>query len=102
MAKKRAGGVTKNTSDSAGRRLGFKIYPSQRIDAGAIIIRQRGTLFYPGLNVVMGNDHTINAILSGTVKMQYMRIGNRLRRVISVYDDNGILNEPEIDTGSIN
>ena len=61
MATKKAGGSTRNGRDSAGRRLGVKKYGEQVVIPGNIILRQRGTKMYPGLNVGMGRDHTIFA-----------------------------------------
>ena len=59
MATKKAGGSSRNGRDSAGRRLGVKKYGGQKVLAGNIIIRQRGTKIHPGKNVGMGKDHTI-------------------------------------------
>ena len=65
MATKKAGGSTKNGRDSAGRRLGVKVFAGQGLSAGSIIVRQRGTKFYPGKNVGIGKDHTIFALVQG-------------------------------------
>ena len=62
MAHKKAGGSSRNGRDSAGRRLGVKKYGGERVIAGNIIIRQRGTKFHPGSNVGLGRDHTIFAM----------------------------------------
>ncbi|MGE0109877.1 MAG: 50S ribosomal protein L27 [Bdellovibrionales bacterium] len=67
MAHKKAGGSSRNGRDSAGRRLGVKLSGGQQAQAGAIIIRQRGTKYYPGTNVGMGKDHTIFAKIEGRV-----------------------------------
>lgn len=67
MAHKKAGGASKNGRDSAGQRLGVKTFGGQKVSAGSIIIRQRGTKFYPGQNVGMGKDHTLFATASGLV-----------------------------------
>ena len=67
MAHKKAGGSSRNGRDTAGRRLGVKRYGGQDILAGNIIIRQRGTKYYPGNNVGMGKDHTIFALVDGKV-----------------------------------
>lgn len=67
MAHKKAGGASKNGRDSAGQRLGVKTFGGQQISAGSIIIRQRGTKFYPGKNVGIGRDHTLFALTSGQV-----------------------------------
>ena len=77
MAHKKAGGSSRNGRDSAGRRLGVKKYGGERVIAGNIIIRQRGTKFHPGTNVGLGRDHTIFAMTEGTV--QFSR--GRLNRV---------------------
>lgn len=68
MAHKKAGGSTRNGRDSEAKRLGVKVYGGQTIQAGAIIIRQRGTRTYPGENVGMGRDHTLFAKAAGVVK----------------------------------
>jgi large subunit ribosomal protein L27 len=60
MAHKKAGGSVRNGRDSAGQRLGVKVYGGQDIKCGGIIIRQRGTKFKPGKNVGLGKDHTIS------------------------------------------
>jgi large subunit ribosomal protein L27 len=70
MAHKKAGGSTSNGRDSQAKRLGVKVYGDQVVRAGNIIIRQRGTQFYPGLNVGMGKDHTLFALADGTVQFQ--------------------------------
>jgi large subunit ribosomal protein L27 len=67
MAHKKAGGSTRNGRDSAGRRLGVKKYGSERVIAGNIIVRQRGTKWHPGVNVGMGRDHTLFALTDGQV-----------------------------------
>ena len=68
MAHKKAGGSTRNGRDSAGRRLGVKLYGGQDANPGNIIVRQRGTQFWPGQNVGMGKDHTIFATVDGNVQ----------------------------------
>ncbi len=67
MAHKKAGGSSRNGRDSAGRRLGVKLYGGQAAIPGNIIVRQRGTTFFPGLGVGMGTDHTIFATTEGKV-----------------------------------
>ena len=67
MAHKKAGGASKNGRDSAGQRLGVKAFGGQPVSAGSIILRQRGTKFYPGRNVGIGKDHTLFALTSGLV-----------------------------------
>ena len=68
MAQKKAGGSSKNGRDSIGRRLGVKKYGGETVISGNIIIRQRGTEFFPGDNVGMGKDHTLFAMTAGQVK----------------------------------
>ena len=67
MATKKAGGSSRNGRDSAGRRLGVKKFGSESVIPGNIIVRQRGTKFHPGLNVGMGKDHTLFALVNGKV-----------------------------------
>lgn len=67
MAHKKAGGSSRNGRDSAGRRLGVKLYGGQSAIPGNIIVRQRGTKFWPGEGVGMGKDHTIFATVDGAV-----------------------------------
>ena len=68
MAHKKSGGSSRNGRDSAGRRLGVKKFGGEAVDAGNIIVRQRGTKFWPGDNVGMGKDHTLFAKAAGAVK----------------------------------
>jgi large subunit ribosomal protein L27 len=68
MAHKKAGGSSRNGRDSIGRRLGVKKYGGERVIAGNIIIRQRGTKWHPGDGVGIGKDHTIFALRDGNVK----------------------------------
>jgi large subunit ribosomal protein L27 len=67
MAHKKAGGSSNNGRDSAGRRLGVKKYGGEAVIPGNIIIRQRGTKYYPGAGVGMGKDHTLYALEAGRV-----------------------------------
>ena len=67
MAHKKAGGSSRNGRDSAGQRLGVKCFGGENVEAGNIIVRQRGTEFHPGVNVGMGRDHTLFALVDGTV-----------------------------------
>ena len=67
MAHKKGLGSTKNGRDSASQRLGVKLYGGQLAKPGVIIVRQRGTRFYPGLNVGMGKDHTLFSLTDGKV-----------------------------------
>ena len=68
MAHKKAGGSSRNGRDSAGRRLGVKKYGGEAVIPGNILIRQRGTKWWPGENVGIGKDHTIFATVGGNVK----------------------------------
>lgn len=67
MAHKKGQGSTQNNRDSAGRRLGVKRYGGETVRAGNIIVRQRGTKVHPGTNIGMGKDHTLYALIDGTV-----------------------------------
>ncbi|WP_185858513.1 50S ribosomal protein L27 [Blattabacterium cuenoti] len=67
MAHKKGSGSSRNGRDSIGRRLGVKIYGNQYVNAGNIIVRQRGTKHHPGENVGIGKDHTLYAIKNGFV-----------------------------------
>ena len=68
MAHKKAGGSSKNGRDSESKRLGVKIFGGQKVVAGNIIVRQRGTRFHAGVNVGIGRDHTLFAKADGNVK----------------------------------
>jgi large subunit ribosomal protein L27 len=70
MAHKKAGGSSRNGRDSAGRRLGIKLFGGQEAVAGNIIARQRGTTWHPGQNVGMGTDHTLFAKVEGHVEFR--------------------------------
>ncbi|MCK5575911.1 MAG: 50S ribosomal protein L27 [Sphingomonadales bacterium] len=76
MAHKKAGGSSRNGRDSEGRRLGVKKYGGQNVVPGNIIVRQRGTKVYPGVNVGMGKDHTLFALTDGQVRFTKGK-GNR-------------------------
>ncbi|MFU7502970.1 50S ribosomal protein L27 [Candidatus Tisiphia endosymbiont of Myopa tessellatipennis] len=73
MATKKAGGSSRNGRDSVGRRLGVKKYDGQYVIPGNIIVRQRGTKFYPGKNVGLGRDHTLFALIAGKVEFSSKR-----------------------------
>lgn len=81
MAQKKAGGSSRNGRDSVGRRLGVKLFGGQEAVAGNIIVRQRGTKWWPGANVGMGKDHTLFALTDGRVSF---RKGMKGRTYISV------------------
>ena len=77
MAHKKAGGSTRNGRDSESKRLGVKIYGGQKVVAGNIIVRQRGTRFHAGVNVGIGKDHTLFAKADGLVKFEKKGLKNR-------------------------
>ncbi|MBN2619632.1 50S ribosomal protein L27 [candidate division WOR-3 bacterium] len=81
MAHKKGVGASKNGRDTAGKRLGVKRFDGELINAGTIIIRQRGTHVHPGMNVGMGRDYTLFALVTGKVKFGFSRGG---RRTVSV------------------
>lgn len=70
MAQKKGGGSTRNGRDSKPKMLGVKVYGGQAISAGSIIVRQRGTKFHAGTGVGMGRDHTLFALVDGTVSFK--------------------------------
>lgn len=70
MAHKKGAGSSRNGRESESKRLGIKIYGGQAVTAGNIIVRQRGTVHNAGINVGMGKDHTLYALVDGTVKFQ--------------------------------
>jgi len=70
MAHKKGQGSTQNNRDSAGRRLGVKKFGGEKVVAGNIVIRQRGTKVHPGKNMGMGKDHTLYALVDGTVSFE--------------------------------
>ena len=73
MAHKKSGGSSSNGRDSAGRRLGVKKFGGEKVLAGNILVRQRGTKFWPGQNVGLGRDHTLFATAHGAVKFTTKR-----------------------------
>ncbi len=77
MATKKAGGSSRNGRDSAGRRLGVKKYGGELVVPGNIIVRQRGTKFYPGDNVGIGKDHTLFALKEGKVSFKKKSSGRK-------------------------
>jgi large subunit ribosomal protein L27 len=77
MAHKKAGGSSRNGRDSNAKRLGVKIYGGQSAGAGQILIRQRGTVVHPGVNVGMGRDHTLYARVAGKVEYSVKGAGNK-------------------------
>ncbi len=85
MAHKKAGGSSRNGRDSAGQRLGVKRFGGQRVQAGSILVRQKGTRIHPGENVGVGKDYTLFATIDGIVK--YEKKGKDKKKV-SVYTQN--------------
>ena len=85
MAHKKAGGSTRNGRDSNPKYLGVKVYGGQAIEAGNIIIRQRGTQFHPGSGVGLGRDHTLFALRDGVVHFAVK--GPKNRRTVSVVSE---------------
>ena len=82
MAHKKAGGSSRNGRDSNSKRLGVKAYGGEAINAGSIIIRQRGTQVHPGVNVGMGKDHTLFALVPGKVVFQIK--GSEKRKFVNI------------------
>ncbi len=81
MAHKKGGGSSRNGRDSNAQRLGVKRYGGQRVTAGSILVRQRGTRFAPGANVGIGSDDTLFALMDGVVKFE--RFGKE-KKVVSI------------------
>ncbi len=86
MAHKKGGGSTRNGRDSNAKRLGVKRYDSQVVNAGEIIVRQRGTKIHAGNNVGVGKDHTLFSLVEGSVKFEHNARG---RKCASVYPVGG-------------
>lgn len=84
MAHKKAGGSTRNGRDSQGQRLGLKKFGGEKVRAGGIIVRQKGTKFHPGKNAGLGKDNTIFALIDGQVAFE--RKG-RDRQLVSIYPE---------------
>lgn len=82
MAQKKGGGSTRNGRDSQPKMLGVKVFGGQTVSAGSIIVRQRGTQFHPGRHVGVGRDHTLFALVDGTVSFAVK--GARNHRTVSV------------------
>ena len=82
MAHKKGVGSSKNGRDSESKRLGVKKYANEQVVAGNIIVRQRGTKIHPGVNVGIGKDDTLFALIDGVVKFEPYR---RTRKQVSVY-----------------
>ena len=86
MAHKKGAGSSRNGRDSRGRSLGVKRYDTESVKAGTIIVRQRGTKIGPGLNVGVGKDHTLFALIDGNVKFEH---ASDQKKRASVYPGNG-------------
>jgi large subunit ribosomal protein L27 len=84
MAHKKAGGSSRNGRDSAGRRLGLKLFGGQIAVAGNILARQRGTTWHPGQNVGMGKDHTLFALTNGRVQFNTKSKGRTYITIVPV------------------
>lgn len=84
MAQKKSGGSTSLGRDSISKRLGVKVYDGQPVKPGMIIIRQRGTKFRPGKNVLRGEDDTLYAKIAGTVKFTKKKVARYTGKLISV------------------
>jgi large subunit ribosomal protein L27 len=82
MAHKKAGGSSRNGRDSQSKRLGVKRYGGQEVAAGNILVRQRGTQFHPGVNVGVGKDHTLFALVDGRV--EFALKGPQQKRTVSI------------------
>jgi large subunit ribosomal protein L27 len=83
MAQKKGGGSTRNGRDSQPKMLGVKVYGGQVVPAGSIIVRQRGTRFHAGPNVGMGRDHSLFALVDGTVSYTIKGALNRKTVVVT-------------------
>jgi len=82
MAHKKAGGSSRNGRDSESKRLGLKAFGGELVNAGSILVRQRGTKFHPGMNVGIGKDHTLSATATGKVK--YSQHGPKAKSTVSI------------------
>ncbi len=82
MAHKKAGGSSRNGRDSESKRLGLKAYGGELVNAGSILVRQRGTKFHAGPNVGIGKDHTLFAMVTGKVK--YAEQGPKSKSTVSI------------------
>ncbi|HJT62915.1 MAG TPA: 50S ribosomal protein L27 [Burkholderiales bacterium] len=85
MAHKKAGGSSRNGRDSQAKRLGVKVYGGEKVNAGQILVRQRGTRVHPGVNVGIGRDHTLYARVGGQV--QYSVRGADSKSTVSIQEE---------------
>ena len=88
MAHKKAGGSSRNGRDSEAKRLGVKVFGGETIRAGGIIVRQRGTKLHPGVNVGIGKDHTLYALVDGQVR--YATRGRNGDKMVDVVEGQAI------------
>jgi len=87
MAHKKAGGSSRNGRDSNAQRLGVKRFGGQKVRAGNIIVRQRGTTFHAGENVGTGSDYTLFALTDGTVQFRYFKRGRKCVDILPATDN---------------
>ena len=87
MAHKKAGGSSRNGRDSQSKRLGVKKFGGESVIGGNIIVRQRGTKYYPGQNVGIGKDHTLFALTAGTVAFRDGKLGRKFVCVVMPISD---------------
>jgi large subunit ribosomal protein L27 len=85
MAHKKAGGSSRNGRDSQAKRLGVKVYGGEKVNAGQILVRQRGTRVHPGVNVGIGRDHTLYARVGGQVR--YSVRGADSKSTVSIQEE---------------
>jgi large subunit ribosomal protein L27 len=85
MAHKKAGGSSRNGRDSQAKRLGVKVYGGEKVNAGQILVRQRGTRVHPGVNVGIGRDHTLYARVGGQVR--YSVRGADSKSTVSIHEE---------------
>lgn len=92
MATSKTGGSTRNGRDSIGKRLGVKHFDGEMVQAGEILVRQRGTIFHPGSLVRCGRDYTLFAIQPGKVRFHYVSGGKRCISIVAI-DKKNIANK---------
>src|SRR2546421_12698358 len=97
MAHKKGAGSSRNGRDSVGQRLGMKTGAGQEVNAGTILLRQRGTAIFPGSNVGMGRDHTLFALVDGVVRFERTGHGRKKGSVLAASAYRGV--RPRFCTG---
>lgn len=97
MAHKKGGGSTRNGRDSNAQRLGVKRFDGQRVRCGTILMRQHGTHIRPGLNVGLGKDYTLFALIDGYVKFEPY---SQTQKRVSVYADKPVVQSDQVAAGS--